>query len=126
MPRPRKHPPAVTAPTTPQRVPRYLSTGPAEPYAEFAPDGTWTGTDGCNGLGGVWRLAAGGLSLATTGPMTAMGCEGMQPVETWIAQATRAGLPDNCAATQPGAERCLTLFDAGGTEIARLFQFTAA
>lgn len=44
------------------------------PFIEFAADGSWSGSDGCNGLGGAWRL--GGVLLATAGPQTLIGCEG--------------------------------------------------
>lgn len=44
------------------------------PHATFGSDGTWFGSDGCNGQGGRWALAAGAL-LTGSGIQTAIGCE---------------------------------------------------
>lgn len=51
------------------------TTYETEPFLELA-DGIWTGSDGCNGLGGRWMLDEVGATLATSGPQTAMLCEG--------------------------------------------------
>lgn len=48
---------------------------PTDPFLEFGADGSWSGSDGCNGLGGGWRLD-GDLLIATAGPQTAIGCAG--------------------------------------------------
>ncbi|HEY9497843.1 MAG TPA: hypothetical protein VIQ78_02335 [Terrimesophilobacter sp.] len=81
-----------------------------DPHATFAADGTWTGSDGCNGGSGRWVVGAGGEFLATSGPSTLIGCEGA-PVPSWVGQATSAGFND---------DGWLLLFDAAGTEIGRL------
>lgn len=47
-----------------------------EPFIELLEDATWTGSDGCNGLGGRWLLDAESALLATSGPQTLIGCEG--------------------------------------------------
>lgn len=78
-------------------------------HVEFAPDGTYSGSDGCNGAMGRWLVGDGGEWLATSGPSTLMWCEGA-PVPTWVGQAKRAGLD--------GAE--LVLFDVDGAELGRL------
>lgn len=81
-----------------------------DPHVLFEPDGTWTGSDGCNGAGGRWALGGDGEFLATSGPSTLIACEGA-PVPSWVAQATTAGVnPDGW----------LLLFDATGLEIGRL------
>ena len=81
-----------------------------DPHATFAADGTWTGSDGCNGGSGRWVVGAGGEFLATSGPSTLIACEGA-PVPSWVGQATSAGFND---------DGWLLLFDAAGTEIGRL------
>ncbi|MEJ8278582.1 hypothetical protein [Pseudonocardia spirodelae] len=60
-------------------------------YAEFAPDGTWTGSDGCNGQGGTWSLDADGTFTATANPSTLIGCENV-PVAQWVSSAVRVAV----------------------------------
>ncbi len=81
-----------------------------DPHALFERDGTWTGSDGCNGGQGRWVVGDGGEFLATSGPSTLIGCEGA-PVPSWVAQATTAGI---------NTDGWLLLFDAAGTEVGRL------
>jgi hypothetical protein len=81
-----------------------------DPHVVFDADGTWTGSDGCNGGGGRWVVGAAGEFLATSGPSTLIYCEGA-PVPSWVAQATSAGF---------NVDEWLLLFDASGTEIGRL------
>jgi len=82
-----------------------------EPFAEFLeePPQSWQGSDGCNGVGGAWRLSEAGIFLATSGPQTAIGCEGV-PMGSWIPSATRLGID--------GEQ--LVLVDRDGAEIGRL------
>lgn len=84
--------------------------GTTDPHALFEADGTWTGSDGCNGGSGRWVVGADGEFLATSGPSTLMACEGAL-VPSWVAQATTAGI---------NSDGWLLLFDASGTEIGRL------
>lgn len=88
------------------------STDPSrstDPHVLFAQDGTWSGSDGCNGGDGRWTVDNAGALLATVGPMTQIGCEGA-PVPTWVATARLAGFD--------GEQ--LRLLDRDGSEIARL------
>ena len=64
-----------------------------EAHLLFAADGDYTGSDGCNGQGGRWTLGTAGRLLGTSGPQTAIGCEGA-PVGGWVDQAGRAGIVD--------------------------------
>jgi hypothetical protein len=80
---------------------------PTDPHVVFSTDGTWTGSDGCNGGSGRWAVAESGEFLATSGPSTLMWCEGA-PVPSWVAQASAAGMD---------ADGLLHLFDASGTEL---------
>lgn len=61
-------------------------TAQGRAFAEFAPDGTWTGSDGCNGQSGEWTLGDGGALRATAGLSTMIGCENV-PVARWISEA---------------------------------------
>ena len=54
-------------------------------FITFAKDGTYTGSDGCNGASGTWSTASGKL-VVTTGMHTEIGCDN-QPVDEWIAKA---------------------------------------
>jgi len=49
--------------------------GDLEPFVEFADDGSWSGTDGCNGRAGRWATDGTGVLLATAGMSTAIGCD---------------------------------------------------
>lgn len=49
---------------------------PTQPFLTIAADGTWTGSDGCNGVQGTWELGAAGALRATAGPHTLIYCEG--------------------------------------------------
>ena len=79
-------------------------------FAEFAADGGWTGSDGCNGQRGTWTLRSdNGAFTGTAGPSTLIACENV-PIARWIAEAGRVGID--------GGD--LVLSDADGTEQARL------
>ena len=86
-----------------------LQTFTTRPFAEFDANGTWTGSDGCNGMMGAWRLGTGGRLLVTSGPMTAMGCEGV-PIDRWVGGAARVGFDGDVLVT----------FDNTGAELGRL------
>ncbi|WP_129590611.1 META domain-containing protein [Sanguibacter massiliensis] len=106
-------PAGVTAATTDELVGRWL---PAEPvgdpeasYLTLAADGTWTGSDGCNGAQGLW-LSDKGSWRATSGPQTLIYCEGVQ-MPMFASTARAAGLD---------ADGSLVLVDAEGAELVRL------
>jgi hypothetical protein len=84
------------------------ASGGAAAYVEFKGDGTWTGSDGCNGNSGRWALGAGGTFLATSGPSTLIACDGAG-IPGWLATAGQVGLADGQ----------LVLLD-GTTELGRL------
>ncbi len=44
------------------------------PIVRFDNDGSWTGSDGCNGLGGTWRVTEDGSFAASPGAQTLIGC----------------------------------------------------
>ncbi|MET9318153.1 META domain-containing protein [Kribbella sp. NPDC003505] len=51
------------------------SSRPEDPVLVFKADGTWTGSDGCNGLQGTYTIGQRGSFTATVGPQHLVGCE---------------------------------------------------
>jgi hypothetical protein len=108
--------PATVTPATPTTIlgrwvpfpKRHYQNGQT-PYLAFDKDGSWSGSDGCNGSGGPWVLASGGELVTTSGPSTLIGCDGA-PTGAWLLQARRAAV---------AGER-LILYDAAGRLVARL------
>ncbi len=90
---------------------RWVPSGPAPAaaYVTFGADGSWTGSDGCNGLGGRYVLGSAGRWLAVAGGSTAIGCDN-SPIGTWVEQATRIGV----------VEGDLVLYDTEGIELGQL------
>ena len=84
--------------------------GSTDPHVLFESNGSWTASDGCNSNQGRWTVDETGVLLSTSGPSTAMGCEGA-PVPTWVYSARLAALD---------ADDRLLLLDADGTELGRL------
>jgi hypothetical protein len=85
-------------------------------FAQLAPDGSWTGSDGANDWGGRWSAAPDGELVVVAGATTAAACGG-----------------DNCAdppSSFTGAARAafdgttLVLLDADGHETGRLVNRT--
>lgn len=59
------------------------------PYAvRFLADGTWTGSDGCNAIGGTYTIDPVGTFNATAGPQTLIGCANVPNSEV-LTQATK-------------------------------------
>ena len=106
-------PAGVTAATSAELVGRWLPVepvgDPTASYVELAADGRWTGSDGCNGVQGLW-LSADGSWRATSGPQTLIGCEGVQ-LPMFTSSARAAGLD---------ADGHLVLVGADGAELVRL------
>jgi heat shock protein HslJ len=71
-----------------------VSSAADPPFVSFDDDGTWIGSDGCNGARGRWALGDGGLLLATSGPSTLIACQGAA-VPYWVSGASRAGIVDS-------------------------------
>ncbi|HHW50907.1 MAG TPA: META domain-containing protein [Pseudoclavibacter sp.] len=78
---------------------------PTPPYIDLAADGTWEGSDGCNGLSGRWLIDSGGAVLATSNPTTLVGCSGQVSLGQALIQSYYMGVTDGA----------LTLWDASGT-----------
>jgi len=102
----------ISAPTRENLIGRWEAQGQFEtsPYLEFMPDGTWEGSDGCNGVNGAWRLDSGGRLLATTGVQTLIGCDGV-PLGAWMYEVGRAGTLAN--------HNTLILYNRTGAELGR-------
>jgi hypothetical protein len=82
---------------------------PRPPSVTFRSDGSWGGSDGCNGQGGAWSVGAAGVLLAGSGPQTLIGCNNVD-VGGWLVSAARVGVD--------GTE--LVLLDRAGHEVGRL------
>jgi len=79
------------------------------PYLSFSADGTWSGSDGCNGLGGRWNACGSGALIVASGGSTLIGCNNVE-VGEWLSKATQAGFQG----------RTLVLVDAAGHVTGRL------
>jgi hypothetical protein len=91
-------------------VGRWVPTeDPRRAYVELRPDGSWDGSDGCNGQSGRWVAGPRGAFLATTGLSTLVACRNV-PLGSWLGATWRAGLDRGT----------LVLLDAGGQELGRL------
>jgi len=80
-----------------------------DPHVLFEPDGTWSGSDGCNGNAGRWVVDPAGTILTTGGMSTAMGCAG-ELVPSWVIDARVVVLDDDR----------LRLLDTDGAELGLL------
>jgi hypothetical protein len=80
----------------------------SEAHAELQADGEWSGSDGCNGLGGRWRTGTGGALLAVGGGHNLAGC-GNIPVQDRLERTARAGFDGDV----------LVLLDRQGDEVGR-------
>ncbi|KAA1013826.1 META domain-containing protein [Pseudonocardia sp. EV170527-09] len=86
-------------------------TAQGRAFAEFAPDGTWTGSDGCNGQSGEWTLGGDGALRATAGPSTLIGCENV-PVARWVSGAVRVETDGDALLLHPAAGEPVRLVPA--------------
>jgi hypothetical protein len=82
---------------------------PRPPFAQLRADGSWSGSDGCNGQGGRWVAGDAGSVFAVAGAQTRIGCDGVD-IGSWLTGAARAGFA--------GDE--LVLVDRTGRELGRL------
>lgn len=56
---------------------RHAPSAPEGSWLELDADGTWSGSDGCNGQGSVWLLEASGWFRTGSWAQTAIGCSGI-------------------------------------------------
>lgn len=82
---------------------------PTQPFLTIRNDGTWAGSDGCNGVQGTWKLGDGGSLEVEAGPSTLIYCDG-KPLPSLFAHAKTAAV----------AGDTLTLHDAAGEVTATL------
>lgn len=86
------------------------STTQSSPNLTFAPDGTVTGTDGCNRLTGSWSVDGDVVRIERLAS-TEMYCEG---VDTWLSNASHVALEGTS----------LRVSDANGSRIGTLERST--
>lgn len=106
--------PDMTVPAEQQIVGRWTDAEGAfnpEAFVEFAEDGTWTASDGCNGAQSTWKLGLDG-SFDPGGPvaMTLIACDN-SPIPMRVSDAVAVEVSDET----------LVLIDQGGSryELAR-------
>ncbi|RZU19114.1 heat shock protein HslJ [Kribbella rubisoli] len=80
---------------------------PSDPVLVFRADGTWTGSDGCNGLQGTYSIGQRGAFTATSGPQHLMGCDNVP--HTGVLKAAKRIAIDGDT---------LQFFDADGRQLA--------
>jgi heat shock protein HslJ len=80
---------------------------PNDPVLTFKPDGTWTGSDGCNGIGGTYTIGQRGAFSATSGAQHMVGCENVP--HTGVLHAAKRIAVDGDT---------LRFFDADGRQLA--------
>ncbi len=66
-------------------------SGRVQPFLTIVADGTWTASDGCNGVQGTWTLGDGGALTTTAGPHTLIACDG-KPLPTLFADAKKVAV----------------------------------
>jgi heat shock protein HslJ len=81
---------------------------PDDPILTFNADGTWTGSDGCNGLGGTYSIGQRGEFTAKIGPQRLAGCSNVP--HTLVLQQTKRISSDKTT---------LQFYAADGREVAR-------
>ena len=64
-------------------------TAPNTPFLTLSETGDWTGSDGCNGGGGTWKIDSEGALTVTAGASTLMACDGA-PLPNLFANAAAA------------------------------------
>lgn len=87
---------------------RWSPTPTAKPFAEFRPDGTYAGSDGCNDLASRWVTDGAGRVAVTGGISTLIGCENLNLAD-WFTGARISRQGD-----------ALVFYDAAGREAHRL------
>jgi hypothetical protein len=90
------------------------STSPEAPFVEFAPDGSYTVSEGCNLRIGRWVLGDDGEFVAAAGGTTDIGCDPI-PIPDWVDDATHLGM--EIGDTEAPV---LTLHDREGNPLGRL------
>lgn len=80
---------------------------PEPPVLAFHADGSWTGSDGCNGLQGTFKIGPEGQFTSTIGPQRLVGCDNVP--HTAVLAAARKVTAD---------QGVLRFFAADGEELA--------
>ncbi len=79
-----------------------------DPVLVFRPDGTWGGSDGCNGLQGTYTIGQRGAFAATIGPHHLIGCDNVP--HTGVLRAAKRIAVDSST---------LQFFGADGRQLAK-------
>ena len=101
--------PAGVVPVTAEQLTgRWSPTPTAKPFAEFQPDGTYSGSDGCNGVTSRWITDGAGQVAVTSGVSTLIGCENLD-LPSWFTGTRLSRTGD-----------ALVFYDAAGHQAHRL------
>lgn len=85
-------------------------TDPGQPNLELDPDGSFTGTDGCNRLGGSWEADGNTVTFSHVFS-TLMACE---DIDTWLSALAAATVsPDSLLILDEDGKQIGTLERAG-------------
>ncbi|KZX20081.1 META domain-containing protein [Rathayibacter tanaceti] len=109
---------AVSAPAPDDLVGRWVTgvsyESPEVPFLLIAGDGTWTGSDGCNGAQGEWSVDAKGALSVSAGPGTLIACDGVA-LPRIFSEAAMASIDGGR----------LRLFDGEGATVVKLARATS-
>lgn len=122
---PQTPPPSTSSPTTSAPPPtteqpappaleeailgKWVSGEPGDPYLEFHADGTLSGSDGCNGVGGTYTIdEATQTAPIERSPSTLMAC---LDIDDWLRDTQSVALAE---------ENTLEVFDGDGQTIGQL------
>ncbi|PPF28307.1 META domain-containing protein [Rathayibacter tritici] len=109
---------AMAPPSPEELVGRWVtgmsSDAPDVPFLLIAGDGTWTGSDGCNGAQGQWSIDGEGALSVSAGPSTLIACDGV---------ALPRIFSEAAAASLDGGR--LRLFDDAGATVVALARSTS-
>lgn len=70
------------------QVPEASESTYPDAYLEFGADGDWSGSDGCNGIGGSYRIEVDGSFAAQAGPQTEIGCANVPSAAVLVSAQT--------------------------------------
>ena len=108
----------MTAPSPEDLVGRWVTgvsyDAPDVPFLLIAEDGSWTGSDGCNGAQGEWSIDQTGALTVSAGPSTLIACDGVA-LPMIFSEAAMASIDGGR----------LRLFDEEGATIVKLARSTS-
>jgi heat shock protein HslJ len=93
-------------------LPKYTGGKETKAHLIFLDDGTWTGSDGCNGQSGDYTIAADGHLTADPNPQTLIGCPGVS-INSALGSSDRIAVKDDHLTLYDGQRVVLEFVEAG-------------